>query len=173
MTNIYPVIFCLNLQTGTLTEGKPVVTAIASLDYEESEILRLAAAVEKTASHPIAKAILDKAESLNFGVPSTSGQLTEPGFGSLAEVDGSLVAVGRLDWVHERFQKKASTSELLDLENRVGCLSSSMATSSKQSKSVVYVGKEGEGIIGAIAISDVLRYDAKSTVSKYISYTMD
>lgn len=153
-------------KTGTLTEGKPVVTAIASLDYEESEILRLAAAVEKTASHPIAKAILDKAESLNFGVPSTSGQLTEPGFGSLAEVDGSLVAVGRLDWVHERFQKKASTSELLDLENRVGCLSSSMATSSKQSKSVVYVGKEGEGIIGAIAISDVLRYDAKSTVSK-------
>ncbi|URE28468.1 E1-E2 ATPase [Musa troglodytarum] len=153
-------------KTGTLTEGKPVVTAIASLDYEESEILRLAAAVEKTASHPIAKAILDKAESLNFGVPSTSGQLTEPGFGSLAEVDGSLVAVGRLDWVHERFQKKASKSELLDLENRVGCLSSSMATSSKQSKSVVYVGKEGEGIIGAIAISDVLRYDAKSTVSK-------
>ncbi|CAL9039928.1 copper-transporting ATPase PAA2, chloroplastic-like [Musa acuminata AAA Group] len=153
-------------KTGTLTEGKPVVTAIASLDYEESEILRLAAAVEKTASHPIAKAILDKAESLNFGVPSTSGQLTEPGFGSLAEVDGSLIAVGRLDWVHERFQKKASTSELLDLENRVGCLSSSMATSSKQSKSVVYVGKEDEGIIGAIAISDVLRYDAKSTVSK-------
>ncbi|KAJ8492134.1 hypothetical protein OPV22_013855 [Ensete ventricosum] len=122
--------------TGTLTEGKPVVTAIASLDYEKSEILRVAAVVEKTASHPIAKAILDKAESL-------------------------------------KKKKKASKSELVDLENRVGCLSSTMPTSSKQSKSVVYVGKEGEGIIGAIAISDVLRYDAKSTVSKYVSDTMD
>ncbi|WOL11582.1 copper-transporting ATPase PAA2, chloroplastic [Canna indica] len=153
-------------KTGTLTEGKPVVTAIASVAYEESEILRLAAAVEKTASHPIAKAILDKAESLSLGIPSTSGQLTEPGFGSLAEVDGSLVAVGRLDWVHERFHRKASQSELFDLENRLGCLSSSMKTSSNQSQSVVYVGKEGEGIVGAIAISDVLRQDAKTTVSK-------
>lgn len=157
------------MQTGTLTDGKPVVTAIASLTNEDSEILRLAAAVEKTASHPIAKAILDKAELLNLGIPSTSGQLTEPGFGSLAEVDGSLVAVGRLDWVHERFQQKTSESELLDLDKYVECLSSNVGISSNQSKSVVYVGKEGEGIIGAIVVADVLRQDANITVGRYVS----
>lgn len=154
-------------QTGTITEGKPIVTAVASLTYEESHILRLVAAVEKTASHPIAKAILDKATSLNLEIPSTRGQLTEPGFGSMAEVEGSLIAVGRMEWVHDRFHRKASPSELLDLEKQVACMLSRMSSLSHHSKSVVYVGKEGEGIIAAIAISDVLRSDAKTTVDRY------
>lgn len=146
-------------KTGTLTEGKPAVVAVASLAYEESEVLLLAAAVEKTASHPIAKAILNKAEFMDLELPSTRGQLTEPGFGALAEVDGSLVAVGSKNWVHERFHRKSTESVLVNLENRI-------ALSSNQSNTVVYVGREGDGIIGAIAISDVLRSDAKSTVSR-------
>ncbi|KAI9106911.1 hypothetical protein K1719_022439 [Acacia pycnantha] len=110
-------------KTGTITRGKPVVSAVGSFNYEESEILRIAAAVEKTASHPIAKAIINKAESLELVLPVTKRQLVEPGFGTLAEIDGRLVAVGSLEWVHKR-----------------------------------------EGIIGAFAISDILRDDAKSTV---------
>ncbi|KAJ6743350.1 ATP7 ISOFORM B [Salix viminalis] len=125
-------------KTGTLTEGKPTVSAVASISYKESEILQMAAAVEKTALHPIARAIVNKAESLKLTIPVTRGQLTEPGFGTLAEVDGSLVAVGSLDWKG--------------------------MSSSSYSKTVVYVGREGEGIIGAIAISDGLRHDAESTV---------
>ncbi|XP_020582120.1 copper-transporting ATPase PAA2, chloroplastic [Phalaenopsis equestris] len=153
-------------KTGTLTEGKPAITAIASLLYNETEILRLAAAVEKTACHPIATAILNKAEVLKVEVPSTSGQLTEPGFGSVAELDGSLVAVGKMDWVHERFQSKIATHDLIDLEKRLGRISSNRIPSLNQPSSVVYVGREGEGIIGAIAISDSLRPDASSTVKR-------
>lgn len=82
------------------------MSALATLIHDESEMLRIAAAVERTASHPIAKAIVTKAELLNLDIPSTKGQLTEPGFGSLAEVDGLLVAVGSMQWVHERFQQK-------------------------------------------------------------------
>ncbi|KAG8073678.1 hypothetical protein GUJ93_ZPchr0006g41283 [Zizania palustris] len=152
-------------KTGTLTKGKPVVTSIASLAYEDVEILRLAAAVEKTALHPIANAIMDEAELLKLEIPATSGQLTEPGFGCLAEVDGCLVAVGTLDWVHNRFETKASSTELRDLRNCLEYVSSSEA-SSNHSKSIAYVGREGDGIIGAIAISDVLRHDAKSTVGR-------
>ncbi|CAN6296311.1 unnamed protein product [Urochloa humidicola] len=153
-------------KTGTLTEGKPVVTTIASLAYEEAEVLRLAAAVEKTALHPIANAIMHKAELLKLDIPITSGQLTEPGFGCLAEVDGCLVAVGTLDWVHSRFETKASPTELRDLRNHLEFMLSSEASSSNQSKSIAYVCREGEGIIGAIAISDVLREDAKLTVNR-------
>ncbi|KAJ6361732.1 hypothetical protein OIU78_002205 [Salix suchowensis] len=127
-------------KTGTLTEGTPTVSAVASISYKESEILQMAAAVEKTALHPIARAIVNKAESLKLTIPVTRGQLTEPGFGTLAEVDGSLVAVGSLDWVQERFQRRTSMSDL------------------KRS------GNRREGIIGAIAISDGLRHDAESTV---------
>ncbi|KAL5219437.1 hypothetical protein ABZP36_020121 [Zizania latifolia] len=152
-------------KTGTLTKGRPVVTFIASLAYEDVEILRLAAAVEKTALHPIANAIMVEAELLKLEIPATSGQLTEPGFGCLAEVDGCLVAVGTLDWVHNCFETKASSTELRDLRNYLESVSSSEA-SSNHSKSIAYVGREGEGIIGAIAISDVLRHDAKSTVGR-------
>lgn len=153
-------------KTGTLTEGKPAVSAVASYVYAESEILQIAAAVEKTASHPIAKAILKKAELLNLDIPVTRGQLVEPGFGTLAELDGRLVAVGSLEWVHERFQRRTSSSDLMNLEHAVMQDSSIGISLSSHSKTVVYVGREGEGIIGAIAISDSLRLDARSTVTR-------
>ncbi|XP_043810705.1 copper-transporting ATPase PAA2, chloroplastic isoform X3 [Manihot esculenta] len=153
-------------KTGTLTEGKPAVSAVASIAYKESEILQIAAAVEKTALHPIAKAIVNEAESLKLTIPETRGQLTEPGFGTLAEIDGSLVAVGSLDWVHERFQTRTNLSDLRNLENAVTCESSKGILSSNYSRTIVYVGREGEGIIGAIAISDSLRRDAESTVHR-------
>lgn len=153
-------------QTGTLTEGKPAVSKVAAFDYEESEILKIAAAVEKTVTHPIAKAIINKAEALNLEIPVTRGQLVEPGFGTLAEVDGRLVAVGTSEWVNERFQKRTHFSTLMKLEHAIGNQSSNGASPSNYSNTVVYVGREGEGIIGAIAISDSLRHDAESTVSR-------
>ncbi|EOY30047.1 hypothetical protein QUC31_020464 [Theobroma cacao] len=150
-------------KTGTLTEGKPTVSSVASFAYDESEILQIAAAVERTATHPIAKAIVKKAESLNLAFPETRGQLVEPGFGTLAEVNGHLVAVGNLKWVNERFQIKAKPSDLMNLEHATMHHSSSP---SNNSKTAVYVGREGEGVIGAIGISDSLRYDAESTVRR-------
>ncbi|KAM7507423.1 hypothetical protein LguiA_017876 [Lonicera macranthoides] len=153
-------------KTGTLTEGKPAVSGVSSLTYEESEILRIAAAVEKTASHPIANAIITKAESLNLSIPITQRQLVVPGFGSIAEVDGLLVAVGSLNWVHERFQERIKWSDVMKLEENVMCDSSNSSSSSDHSRTVVYVGREGEGIVGAIAISDNLRRDAGSTVNR-------
>lgn len=139
---------------------------ITSSLYEESEVLRIAAAVEKTASHPIAKAIIDKAESLDFTIPVTRRQLVEPGFGTLAEVEGRLVAVGTLEWVNERFEGRICPSHLmtlqLDIEDEI-----SNDTFADYSKSVVYIGREGEGIIGAISVSDRLRVDAEHSVARY------
>uniref|UniRef100_A0A1J3IZ39 Copper-transporting ATPase PAA2, chloroplastic n=1 Tax=Noccaea caerulescens TaxID=107243 RepID=A0A1J3IZ39_NOCCA len=153
-------------KTGTLTEGRPVVSGVASLRYEEQEVLKLAAAVEKTATHPIAKAIVNEADALNLETPETRGQLTEPGFGTLAEIDGRLVAVGALEWVSRRFQKKNDSSDVVKLESYLDNKLSSTSSTSRCSKTVVYVGREGEGIIGAIAISDCLRQDAEFTVAR-------
>ncbi|KAL2926810.1 Copper-transporting ATPase PAA2 chloroplastic [Bienertia sinuspersici] len=152
-------------KTGTLTEGKPTVSAVASLAYESSEILQLAAAVEKTTSHPLANAILSKAESCGLQIPSTSGQITEPGFGTLAEVDGRLVAVGALEWVSERFERK-NQSDITQMEHALMLESAKPTSSLDKSVTVVYVGREGEGVIGTIAISDILRHDAEATVSR-------
>lgn len=159
------------LQTGTLTEGRPAVSAVSSLAHEQSEILRIAAAVEKTASHPLARAIIAKAELLNLNLPATRGQLVEPGCGTLAEVDGRLVAVGKLSWVNECFQQRASLSDIEKLEKSVIHQSSAAYSSSDHSRTIVYVGREGEGVIGAIAISDNLRPDAKSTITRYCIFS--
>ncbi|XP_073136884.1 copper-transporting ATPase PAA2, chloroplastic [Henckelia pumila] len=153
-------------KTGTLTEGKPAVAAVACLGHDEAEILQIAAAVEKTASHPLANAIVAKAKSLNLNVPSTSGQLAEPGSGTMAEVNGLLVAVGKLSWVHERFQRRTSLSDLEKLEQSVTQQTSVNLSSSNHSRTIVYVGREGEGVIGAIGISDNVRHDAASTISR-------
>ncbi|KVI01484.1 Cation-transporting P-type ATPase [Cynara cardunculus var. scolymus] len=155
-----------NYQTGTLTEGKPAVSAVASFSHGEAEILQLAAAVEKTASHPIAKAIISKAESLNLNIPVTSRQLAEPGFGTLAEVDGHLIAVGSMKWVHERFEHRKNISDIINLEQDVMQKSFEGRSSSNHSQTVVFIGREGEGIIGAIGISDNLRQDAEFTVKR-------
>nr|AYW01698.1 HMA8 protein [Morus alba] len=152
-------------KTGTLTEGKPAVSSVASFVYEDSEILRIAAAVENTASHPIAKAITNKAESLGLSTPVTRRQLVEPGFGTLAEVDGCLAAVGSLEWVRDRFQTRTNTSDIMNLEHAIHQSSKGVAYSN-YSKTIVYVGREGEGIIGAIAVSDSLRHDAKFTLNR-------
>lgn len=104
---------------------------------------------------------------MNLDLPSTHGQIAEPGFGTLAEVDGRLVAVGTLTWVHDRFQQKTHLSDLKILEDSVMNQSSINSSSSIHSTTAVYVGREGEGIIGAIAISDNLRSDAKSTILGY------
>ncbi|CAN1217185.1 Copper-transporting ATPase PAA2, chloroplastic [Linum perenne] len=151
-------------KTGTLTKGKPSVSAVASITHEEEEILQIAAAVEKTAQHPIARAIINKAESLNLNIPETRGQITEPGFGTLAEVEGRLVAVGSLDWVNKRFHHRTAVTDIENLEAAVSYQSSKEMLKSNYSKTVVYVGLEGEGIVGAIALSDCLRHDAESTV---------
>lgn len=153
-------------KTGTLTEGKPTVSSLASLAYDSSEILQLAAAVEKTASHPLAKAILSKAESCGLQIPATRGQITEPGFGCLAEVDGRVVAVGALEWVCERFETKQSQLDLTQLKHALRPESAKPTSSLDKSETIVYVGREGEGVIGAIAISDTLRHDADATIAR-------
>ncbi|XP_074317350.1 copper-transporting ATPase PAA2, chloroplastic isoform X2 [Silene latifolia] len=153
-------------KTGTLTEGKPTVSAVASFAYDTSEILQLAAAVEKTTSHPLANAIVNKAESCSLQIPGTKGQLTEPGFGSLAEVDGRLVAVGALEWVNGRFERKINPSDITCLQHTLMNKSAKPTSSLDKSETMVYVGREGEGVIGAILISDTLRHDAEVTVAR-------
>lgn len=162
-------------KTGTLTVGKPTMSGVATTGgYDDQAVLRLAAAVERHTCHPIASAILTEVEAMGLDLPSTSGQLTEPGYGALAEVEGKIVAVGLLEWVHGCCQRKSSKDiavgvipvELRGLETQLNeVLDAKLGSMSiSQSKTTVYVGMEGVGIIGAIAVTDTLREDAKRTV---------
>ncbi|CCJ91461.1 Lead, cadmium, zinc and mercury transporting ATPase; Copper-translocating P-type ATPase [Cronobacter turicensis 564] len=80
-------------KTGTLTEGKPQVAAIATTgDITEADALRLAAALEQGSSHPLARAIIDRAEGASL--PAVSGFRTLRGLGVSGEAQGKTLLLG-------------------------------------------------------------------------------
>ena len=82
-------------KTGTLTLGKPrLVAAKPAAGFEEGEVLRLAAALEKGSEHPLAAAIVDGAGERGLEVPGSSGFASHTGKGVTGTVDGREVALG-------------------------------------------------------------------------------
>jgi Cu+-exporting ATPase len=81
-------------KTGTITTGKPAVSAVHVRDgFSEAEVVRLAAAVEKWSEHPIAQAIVARANGM--GAEESTGFRAIPGKGAAAIVAGKQVFVGR------------------------------------------------------------------------------
>ncbi|PRH87982.1 heavy metal translocating P-type ATPase [Labrys okinawensis] len=81
-------------KTGTLTEGKPKVTDIVPLGRDETEVLRLAAALEAGSSHPLATAILGKAAERNIPAPVATDSKALGGKGVTGSVDGIALFLG-------------------------------------------------------------------------------
>jgi Cu+-exporting ATPase len=84
-------------KTGTLTEGKPTLQrAIAARDSTEEELLRLAAAVESSSEHPLARAIVDGAKTRNIAPAAVGDFDSDPGLGVWGRVEERAVLVGNL-----------------------------------------------------------------------------
>ena len=82
-------------KTGTLTVGRPVLTAVHPLaDYAENDLLRLAAAAEERSNHPLAHAIVDAAKSRGLTWPSADDVQVLPGRGLTAKVEGRDCVLG-------------------------------------------------------------------------------
>jgi len=81
-------------KTGTLTKGEPEMTAIETDGVEEAELLRLVAAVERTSEHPLAQAIVERADRDQIAAVAAEEFENVPGHGALAKVDGRQIAVG-------------------------------------------------------------------------------
>ena len=82
-------------KTGTLTEGKPAVTAIVpAAGLGETELLRLAASVERASEHPLADAIVRAADARGIAIATVTGFDSPSGKGVVGEVEGRRVALG-------------------------------------------------------------------------------
>src|SRR5437879_2929245 len=82
-------------KTGTLTEGKPKVVAIvAAGGFQESDILGLAASVERASEHPLADAIVRAAKERNLDLAKVEAFDAPTGKGAIGEVDGKNVILG-------------------------------------------------------------------------------
>ena len=84
-------------KTGTLTEGKPKLeTVLATSGFDDDEILRLAASLERASEHPLAEAIVQGAEARNITLATTLDFESVTGKGVTGFVDGYRVALGNI-----------------------------------------------------------------------------
>ena len=82
-------------KTGTLTEGKPkVVSIVPAAGFDENEILRLAASVERASEHPLADAIVRSAKERNLELSKVEEFDSPTGKGAAGKVDGKLILLG-------------------------------------------------------------------------------
>jgi len=89
-------------KTGTLTEGKPKVTAVVPAPgLDEAELLRLAASVERASEHPLANAIVASAAERNLALADVTDFDSPTGKGAVGTVDGRRVALGNAGFLAE------------------------------------------------------------------------
>jgi Cd2+/Zn2+-exporting ATPase len=138
-------------KTGTLSEGTPKVTDMAAFRGNSTEMLALAAAVEAGSSHPLAKAIGDKAEHLWVEVPKASQAEALRGRGVRAMVGGVDVVVASPRYAAEI--STLSTAETARIE--------ALETDGKTVAAVLADGT----LLGIIAMRDELRPDAAPAIA--------
>ncbi len=131
-------------KTGTLTEGKPkVVAVVAASGFDEKEVLRLAAGVERASEHPLARAILDAAGERKISIPEVTGFDSPTGKGVIGVVEGRRVVLGNANIFAE---SKISTAAL---ETEAERLRGDGATA-------VFLAVDGKAA-GVIAIADPVK----------------
>ena len=89
-------------KTGTLTEGKPKVVAVVALpDFDEAQVLRFAASVERGSEHPLAAAIVQAAATRDIALTAARGFSASTGKGVVGMVGGKRVALGSAKFLAE------------------------------------------------------------------------
>jgi Cu+-exporting ATPase len=100
-------------KTGTLTEGRPGVTALTvAAGYSEDEVLRLAASLERGSEHPIAAALMAAAQARGLALDPAEDFVAHPGKGVTGRIGGRAVALGNMRLFTELGIDQASTTAL-------------------------------------------------------------
>lgn len=140
-------------KTGTLTEGQPRITAIHCQDGRpESEVLRLAAALDQGSKHPVAQALVAAARARGLSLPLPRALVEYPGEGLSGEIEGQAVTVGGLDFVKGHLPEAPGKSAPQD-----GSVTDAASV-------IVALSVDGR-MAGHLVLSDPLRADAADMLS--------
>jgi Cu+-exporting ATPase len=143
-------------KTGTLTEGKPTVAAIAVVPesgLSENDLLSLAASVESVSEHPLARALVRRAKEQGVELAAVTDFQAFPGGGVKGRVLEETVVVGTSRFLEEQNVHLPSDSRL-HLDFGVAVLASS---------SIVFVGVDGE-LAGALALTDQVKASTSEAI---------
>ena len=142
-------------KTGTITSGEPKVTDMIPADgVTEQELLSYAYALEKKSEHPLARAVIVKAEE--NGQKDSLKQLEAeefqavPGNGLSGKIDGSLICGGNLKFISQNTEISEATSQT------AGRLA-------EEGKTPLFFSKDGR-LMGIIAVADVIKEDSPKAI---------
>jgi Cu+-exporting ATPase len=131
-------------KTGTLTEGRPAVTQIVpAAGFDEVELLRLAASVERASEHPLALAIVEAAKARGIEAADVSDFDSPTGRGALGTVEGRRIVLGNARFLADEGVATEALAEQADALRRDGA-------------TAIFIGVDGR-VGGAFAIADPVK----------------
>ena len=139
-------------KTGTITVGSPTVTNIITNDICEEELIQIAYSLEKNSEHPLAKAIIAKAEEMKLNVTSTEEFKTLTGNGLYALIHQKKVYGGS-----EKF-----ISTIVTIPEEIKTKANALA---KEGKTPLYFVEDSK-LLGMIAIADAVKDDSLSAIKE-------
>lgn len=140
-------------KTGTITEGKPVVTGIyPAKDITEEELLHIAGSLEYNSEHPLAGAVNQEIEKRKITISPVKNFNALPGNGLLGEIDGVIVMGGNYRFISGH---TADKEELKNISDKV----------SNEGKTPLIFAKDNH-YIGTIAVADTIKEDSHKAVSE-------
>jgi Cu+-exporting ATPase len=141
-------------KTGTITTGKPQVKKIVTQNgMDPGHLLQWAASVENRSEHPLARAIVNYAREQNISLLDVKDFLSNTGLGVSAQIEDTKISVGRATYLQD---KGIDISGAEVLTAKLG----------EQGTTVIYVALNNE-LVGAIALADSLKPEAREAVSRF------
>lgn len=138
-------------KTGTVTEGRPVVTDVISRPpFSKEELLRNAASLERLSEHPLAKAVVDEAAKRDIGFIPVEDFRQIPGQGISGRVSGHTILAGNLRMMREN---GIDDSSLDEESHRLA----------KEGKTPLFFTQDGS-LMGVIALADVIKPSSRQAV---------
>jgi Cu+-exporting ATPase len=139
-------------KTGTLTEGKPAVTAVVPAPgFTEAEILRLAASVERASEHPLALAIVAAAEAKGIATAPVTDFDSPVGQGAIGTVDGKRIVLGNAKFL---------IGQRLDVAQLAGAAEELR----QDGATAIFAGVDGM-VAGVLAIADPVKSSAPEALA--------
>ncbi len=146
-------------KTGTVTEGRPVVTDLHAApgsrfvsDTGRDELVSLAASLEQASEHPLADAIVRHAKSRGLPLNPVERFASHPGRGATGVVDGAAIAVGNAEFMADR---------AID----VAPCAASAAAMNGDGKTTVYLAVDGV-LAGLIAVADPIKAPSRAAIAR-------
>ena len=145
-------------KTGTITQGKPVVTDVVS-NINEELLLSIAGTLEKASEHPLAEAVIKEVENRNIILKEANDFESISGRGIKAKVDNEEYIIGNIAYINE---SNIAKNEIVEKSEVL----------LKEGKTIIYVATKQE-VIGAIAVADTIKNTSYKAIQELKNRAID